>query len=441
MNIEINRDELSDKEVLPIDGLSGNAQRIVQEVADVYQCSRDIVLAAVFGAVGVALGKKVKIDSGKHTNYPCLWLCVVAPSGANKSTPVRFILQPLKDRDVENYKEYQKELKAFKEAKDEQKEKPTFKQLLLSDSTPEARNQVLSACPNGILLYRDEIKGFLDDMGRYNKSGEASQLLSVFDFDNIIVNRKSDDTLLIKEPFMSILGTIQPDVLASTFGSDLFMNNGFNQRWLFVYPESTPPAMYSDKAISKEVREAWSIYINGLLDADFEAMGCSTVCLTDEAKEIYKTYYNELQIKKSEHEEDSYMCAVYSKLQIQVLRWALITHFLGDNIGMTRILPSDMGYAVRCMRYFERCAEKVYEKLVGSRTRTEAKAMTKEQLIAMFYNTFNPKSKQGLADAIGISRQAVSRAVNKFPMLRCCGCDDALSVDNKDNIEDNSATL
>ena len=59
----------------------------------------------------------------------------------------------------------------------------------LSDSTPEARNQVLSVNPNGILLYRDELKGMIDDFCRYAKSGELSQMLSMFDSDTIVVNR------------------------------------------------------------------------------------------------------------------------------------------------------------------------------------------------------------------------------------------------------------
>lgn len=65
-------------------------------------------------------------------------------------------------------------------------------------------------------------------------------MLSMFDSDTI-VNRKSDEPLLIKDPFMSIIGSIQPSVLVDTFGNDNMMNNGFNQRWLFCYPESGCP--------------------------------------------------------------------------------------------------------------------------------------------------------------------------------------------------------
>lgn len=367
-------------------------------------------------------------------------MCAVAPSGSNKSTPVRFILQPLKDRDASEYKVYREELKVFKDSKDEHKERPIFKQLLLSDSTPEARNQVLSTSHNGILLYRDEIKGFLDDIGRYNKSGEVSQLLSVFDSDNIVINRKSDDTLLVEEPFMGVLGTIQPDVLAGTFGNDLLMNNGFNQRWLFVYPDENPSAMYSEKPISKEVREAWHSYINALLDADFKAGGCDTVCIIDEAKQLYIKYYNELQVKK-QSTDDSYMSAVYSKLQIIVERWALLTHLLGNNPGMSRILPEEMEYSIRCMDYFERCAEKVYMKLSESKKQPEAKTMGKEEMIANVYHLTNPVSQSAVADAIGVSKQYISKCLKKYPKLTGCRLTDTESVDIQQDISKTASTL
>lgn len=167
--IKLNIDEnaLGNNLQLPVDGLSDAAREILDAVTQAYQCSRDIVLSAMYAAVGAAVGKKMRIYDGKYYNYPCLWIAVVAPSGSNKSTPIRQILRPLIDRDAANYKLYKDELKAYRKAQDENADKPIFKQLLLSDSTPEARNKALSINTNGILLYRDEIKGFLDDIGRY----------------------------------------------------------------------------------------------------------------------------------------------------------------------------------------------------------------------------------------------------------------------------------
>ena len=341
---------------------------------------------------------------------------------------MRFLLQPLKDRDAYNYGIYREELKLYKAAGDTKAEKPVFNQFLVSDSTPEARNQVLSVNPNGVLLYRDELKGMIDDFGRYNRSGELSQLLSIYDSDNIIVNRKSDDTLLIEKPFMSILGSIQPSVLQETFGNELMMGNGFVQRWLFCFPDSVLPAMYIDEVIPSSVVNGWRDFIYNLLMYDFNVNG-GKLYLRGEAKDVYVKYYNKLQLMKAD--ADDYMSAVYSKLQIYVIRWAGITHILGDNPSSIDISPGEMEYSCRCMDYFMECAEKVYQILRAGKNRPEARPMGKEQMIANVYHLTNPVSQSAVAEALGVSKQFISKCIKKYPKLTGCRLTDTESSEKE----------
>ena len=421
--------------ILPVDGLSPNATEMLRKVASSLQCPVDIALSAMFATVGVAMGKRVIIDDGKYRNYPCLWVCVVAPSGSNKSTPIRFFLQPLKDRDSYNYGVYREELRAYRQAGDDKGDKPVFKQYVISDSTPEARNQVLSVNPNGILLYRDELKGMIDDFCRYAKSGELSQMLSMFDSDTIVVNRKSDEPLLIKDPFMSIIGSIQPSVLVDTFGNDNMMNNGFNQRWLFCYPESGMPEMYNDVSIPQRVISDWKDFIYNLIMYDFSVMG-GKIYIRGEAKRVYIDYYNSLQIKKAG--ADDYLSSVYSKLQIHVIRWAGVAHILGNSPTSIDITPEEMEYSVRCMDYFERCALKVYRMLLEGRgNRHEVKSMGKEEMIANVYHCTSPVSQRAVADALGITKQYVSKCLKKYPKLTGCRLTDSEISDTESDTDKN----
>ena len=421
--------------ILPVDGLSPNATEMLRKVASSLQCPVDIALSAMVATVGVAMGKRVIIDDGKYRNYPCLWVCVVAPSGSNKSTPIRFFLQPLKDRDSYNYGVYREELRAYRQAGDDKGDKPVFKQYVISDSTPEARNQVLSVNPNGILLYRDELKGMIDDFCRYAKSGELSQMLSMFDSDTIVVNRKSDEPLLIKDPFMSIIGSIQPSVLVDTFGNDNMMNNGFNQRWLFCYPESGMPEMYNDVSIPQSVISDWKDFIYNLIMYDFSVMG-GKIYIRGEAKRVYIDYYNSLQIKKAS--ADDYLSSVYSKLQIHVIRWAGVAHILGNSPTSIDITPEEMEYSVRCMDYFERCALKVYRMLLEGRgNRHEVKSMGKEEMIANVYHCTSPVSQRAVADALGITKQYVSKCLKKYPKLTGCRLTDSEISDTESDTDKN----
>ena len=249
---------LSDRLVLPIDGLSEETQAIIEGYAKGYQCNRDIITAAVFMAASTAIGKRACTDDGRYKNYFPFFICVVAPSGSNKSTPMREVLRPLSERNAANYEAFREEMKQYEmevKAGNENAEKPRFRQLIISDSTPESRTKALMENPN-VLLVSDEIATMLYNLNRYNRSGEVPQLLSVWSMDDVIINRKSEMPQLIREPFLSIIGGTQPDVLADTFGSDYFMSSGFNQRWLFVYPDDEPPAMYSESYVSTEISEA-----------------------------------------------------------------------------------------------------------------------------------------------------------------------------------------
>lgn len=439
MKLTINDNALAGTLSLPIDGLSREAQAIIQGYTDGYQCNRDFITASVFTAVSATIGKRICSDDGRYKNYFPLFICLVAPSGSNKTTPMREILRPLINRNASNYVSFQEAMKKYNaevKAGNENADRPKFRQLIISDSTPESRIKALSENPN-VLLVSDEIATMLYNMNRYNKSGEVPQMISIWSVDDVIINRKSETALLIKEPCLSIIGGTQPDVLADTFGSDYFMSSGFNQRWMFVYPDDVPPAMYSESKVSKEISCSWNEYINGLLDFDFANNGIGTLCIMGEAKQVYIDYYNKLQLKKSG--ACGYMASVYAKLQIMVQRWVGIAHLLGNNPGMSHILPEEMEYSVRCMDYFERCAEKVYLKLTENKNQPELK-LTKEQLIAMCYNSCEPKSKQAFADAIGVSRPLVSRAVNKYPLLRCYGYGMELSADYKENNNKTSVT-
>ena len=434
MKFTVDNDTLAGSLHLPIDRLSSEAQAIIQNYADGYQCNRDFITASIFTAVSTAVGKRICSDDGRYKNYFPFFICLVAPSGSNKTTPMREVLRPLTNRNAANYEAFREAMKKYDmevKAGNENAEKPVYRQLIISDSTPESRIKALSENPN-ILLVSDEIATMLYNMNRYNKSGEVPQLISIWSVDDIIINRKSETALLIKEPCLSIIGGTQPDVLADTFGSDYFMSSGFNQRWLFVYPDDIPPAMYSESKVSKEVSDAWSEYINGLLDFDFATSNLNTLYYLDETKRIYIDYYNKLQLKKSG--ACGYMASVYAKLQIMVERWAGIAHLLGNEPGMSRILPEEMEYSVRCMDYFERCAEKVYMKLTEGRKQPEVKAIGKEEMIANVYRLTNPVSQSAVADALGVTQQFISKCLKKYPKLSGCRLYDSECIDNKEDI-------
>ena len=399
---------------LPIDELAPDVQNVVEAYSDGYQCNRDFVTAAVFTAVTAAVGKKIRTYDGRYENQLSLYVCLVAPSGSNKTTPVREILRPLRDRDAENYRKFKSAMEKYGmevKAGNENAVMPVCRQLIIGDCTPEARNKVLTENPNALLV-SDEVATMMYNVNRYTKSGELPQLLSIWNGETLNVNRKSDLPVLIENPCLSIVGGTQPDVLADIFGTQYLMRSGFNQRWLFVYPDEEPLAKYRDGGIPDNVSEAWKKFLIGLCDLNG---GYERLVIGYGAKEVYIDYYDRLQEKKAG--ACGYMAAVYSKLQILVERWAGIAHLLGRYPTASYVAPEEMEYAVRCMDYFERCAEKVYGKLTGAGQQSAAKMMGTEEMIANVYRLTNPVSQGAVADALGVSQQFISKCLRKYPRL------------------------
>lgn len=125
------------------------------------------------------------------------------------------------------------------------------------------------------------------------------------------------------------------------------------------------------------------------------------------------------------------MKSVYAKLRVMVQRWAGIVHILGNNPGMSRILPEEMEYSIRCMDYFERCAEKVYMIATESEKKPEAKTMGIEEMIANVYRLTTPISQSSFADGLGRSRQYVNTCLKKYPKLTSCQLTDSESIETE----------
>lgn len=404
---------LHHENVLPIDGLPNHVQVCLKHWHEAFQCPREYLVASVLAVASAAIGNTVRVKYGPYSNSVQLWCVLVGRSGINKSAPVKEILRPL--RAVQE--EYNHKYKEMCDSTPKEETPPPMRRVLMSDSTPEARAMILRDNPQGVLNFRDELRAFFSDIGRYNKSGEASDLLSIFNNDTIDVARKNAGNVYVTDPFMSMLGGMQPDVLERTFNTDTFMYDGLVQRFLFAYPDSPEIPYPSGKKVSHEDRFAWENCVLNLMRLrNLEAK--AIMHLGDEAATTYGAYCArcvELQNDCS----DDYTSAIYSKAVIYVLRLAGVVQCMSnawDNdfvckykSGQALIAGEAMDYAVRCMEYFEATALMVRDKLKGLDTRQQ---MTNPELLRELCRRFDVKSQSMLAQALNLSPAYISQVLN-----------------------------
>lgn len=435
---------LSQKPELPIDGLPASIQEYINAVCEIYHCPREFVTASVLATAATAVGKRIKINEGKYKNNLVLWFVLVARSGSNKSYPMKLVSSPLRKIDAELFEIYKLLHNVWKTtpAKERDENEPRCPAIVLDDCTDERRNEILflndsANQPDASLYVGDptmrgaigiypELKGMFDSKNQYQNGGTApiSRMLRLFDCECIKVDRRNSATMLIRNPFLNIIGDLQTGMLRATFGNELFMTNGLNQRFLFCVVEDIDYPNRSHKKLPPQISAHWDRTIRMLYENVYhtESGGHITlfratdgeVNLTEGADRLYEAYYNQLQERKRNAAND-YEASIYSKLQIQVLRFAGVVHALelveekGERRDYNYLHEDTMEYAIRCMAYFEAMAKIVYLKITETPMVKRSKDMTQGELLHEFMQRFRDISLNKLAELLGVSRQYLSK--------------------------------
>lgn len=205
----------------------------------------DFVAVGVLSAVSTLSGQKIELKvNNTWFTTPIFWFAIVGLPGSKKSHPLKFVLNPLKNFDKMSkftYDEEIQEYEAFLLKNEHEKKqyiqtygkvkKPRWIQYVVKDSTSESLFEVHNINKNGILLYKDELIGWINSMGQYKggKGDEMEKFLSMFDGDELKINRVTKEPLFMDKTCMNLIGTIQPDVV-----SKIPKDNGFLHRFLFT---------------------------------------------------------------------------------------------------------------------------------------------------------------------------------------------------------------
>ncbi len=259
----------------PVHALPEGLRWIVEHLHATIGFPMDYTGAAILFTLSVAIGTSARITPKRGwTEAAILWLALVGRPGANKTHPLTMMLRPLNKRDLESARQYENELKeweaAMKQArKDEAAPKPIepeCAQHLVSDTTPEALVEALARNPRGVGLHRDELAGWVEDFGRYNKGGDVQAYLSIWSAQPVRVNRvKSKRPRFVERPFVAVCGTIQPGVLGRLV-ADGRGANGFVDRILFAFPEAQEVPAWNESEPDAQCADYWQALVERLLN-------------------------------------------------------------------------------------------------------------------------------------------------------------------------------
>jgi hypothetical protein len=317
-------------------------------------------LAVLAGCIGNR--RRIVVKPG-WSEACALWIATVMPSGSKKTPAMKLVLDHLYKSEAAALAEHAKSLEEWKALpKDEREDKPEPPiRLIVSDITTEGLLLVHSKAPLGLLLYRDELGGWLRGFDQY-KSGKGSDSQTWTEMHQgnpCIIDRKTSETLSVPRAAVSIVGGIQPEILQKAIcGEHLY--DGVASRILFI---ATPERakQWNEETTSDETRTDWAGLLNELLALQPNEDGTPIdLPMTAKAKAAWVSYY--VEHGKREAEEGGPLKAAMSKLEGATARIALVIQ-LAEDPHSVKVGVEAMKAAIKISNWFEGQARRVYQGL------------------------------------------------------------------------------
>ena len=170
-----------------------------------------------------------------------LWIAIIAETGDKKTPVLNRLMKPIytiqKELVAQFKNQQQPQQQANKQGQPQQQSssKPPERapSLFTTDPTMEALIELLCSNMKGIMLFQDELSSFLLSFNKYRSGsgGDREQYLNLWSGTQVKVDRVTKQ-LYVSDPFLSLLGGIQPRKAIMVFGEKSF-DDGLISRFLF----------------------------------------------------------------------------------------------------------------------------------------------------------------------------------------------------------------
>jgi len=313
----------------------------------------EMIILPMLANAGSFLGNRLGLQLKKgYIIFPGLWVATVAPPGTAK-TPVqntaRRILDALQDDWYDGYQKalanYEVELERWGEKpkcdRGPKPIRPTLRSAFSTDATTEAVAHMLQAT-YGLSLQFDELVSFIrsQDQYRQGKGADRQKYLSFWAAVSTKVDRRTGEPIYVKRPVVSVVGGIQPDMLAELRDKN-GREDGFIDRFVIIRPDVRRPDWTEDEAdpalLAPLIEDLNTLdkALGPLIDREYR-----TVQLHPDARSRWIAWYN--ANSQRVREATGLRAGVLSKLDSQVARIALILNALKNPDDPERLVSADV---------------------------------------------------------------------------------------------------
>jgi hypothetical protein len=430
----------------------------LEDIAERMQCPPDFPAAGAIVALGSLIGRKIGLRPKRQDDWlvvPNLWGCVVGRPGLMKSPALEQALLPLRKLAAEALERHQEAMQrhaadtvlesqraklaekkiaaCLKKGDDEAarteaqavvnkvESAPVLRRYDVNDTTVPKLGELLAENPNGLLIHRDELVGFLRSMDKEgNEDSRAFYLEAWNGTGSFTFDRIGRGTVRMDSNTVSIIGGIQPGLLTSYvreavkggMGAD-----GLMQRFqLAVWPDASKEWRNVDRwPDSKAKNEAFAVfqYLDGITAAAANAESDESIPFlrfAPDAQEKFDIWRTDLENSLRSDVEHPAFEAHLSKYRKLIPALALILHLSNRQGGPVKLAALEK--ALAWGGYLESHARRIYSAVLRSDTvsaRELAKHLKRRDLTGRF--TLRETYRKGWA---GLGAKEDAEAATEF---------------------------
>ncbi|BFG72107.1 hypothetical protein PTKU46_01400 [Paraburkholderia terrae] len=397
--------------------LPGGLSDWVSDTAHRMQCPPDYPAVGLLVALSALIGGRLSIRPKQRDNWtvtPNLWGLIIGRPGSLKSPAMAAALAPLYALDHEALAKHEAALVNFRAQKtayelaighaktkargnshaaqqisatansmasilQQEPLLPKRTRYVVNDVTVEKLGEILAENPNGVLLFRDELKGFLAELEGEENANKRGFVLQAWTGDGSYnFDRIGRGSVRIERAILSVLGTTQPGVVEAHLASAMrggAGDDGLVQRFqIAVYPAEPESPELVDEHPDLQAAGFVSALFQRLAQLDPGSLGaqCDNVAAANahwhlrfdaEAQQVFNAWYIKLMrvIKRTEHGAVASHFAKYPSL---VPSLALIFHLTDGRSGP--VGKEALYRAIGWSSFLKKHAERIYHYSIRS---------------------------------------------------------------------------
>ena len=393
-----------------------NLQGFCLDITERMQVPLDFVAIPMIVAAASVIGRKVTIKPLSNDPWvviPNLWGFLVAEPGSMKSPAIAEAMKPLEALAQKASKEHEKECEdaqteyrnlqveieslkqslkvelscGFSEEPKENKNKLVNlqeqaenksnikeKRLKTNDPTVEKLAMLLKDNPQGLLLLRDELSGWLESMYKSGREGSKEFYLEAWNGNSSYsIDRVGRGTMHVEALCLSIFGGIQPAKLSEYINHHSTQNgdDGFLERFqLVVYPKVSPYWTLVDRKANEEAKQQAIKSFEALDGIEPPSEHSKTVHFNPEAQMMANTWRCRLESRLRNEQLSPIMLSHISKYRSLMPSLALVFTLLDSNGKITDVSEGTTRRAIKWCDVLESHTLKIYQSTIHNPYRT-----------------------------------------------------------------------